>query len=252
MQYIGITGFNTANQTNILSNLFKDLFGDTNPDLKLMVGILVSNLTLTGQNNRNRYPDIHHIKEILSVSEDHLLKLIHYSTSDLENISNQLTALSQIDNRFDGFQLNLTRIDRSTIASIRSYFPTKRTILQINNRYLNDLAEHRQIFNHILIEDKSVDGIIIDPSGDRGELFDNRKMVQNINFFHNNYPKIPITISGGLCGDNLITSISPLLRQYGQDKISIDAEGRLRNDSDWIIMDEAEKYLKRSAQIFKN
>ena len=95
-----------------------------------------------------------------------------------------------------------------------------------------------------------VDYILLDPSGGRGESFHPEAMdwfLEDLQKEVGN--KIGLGVAGGLSAETLKQQIGPLVKKYPD--LSIDAEGRLRDENDNLDLAKATLYIRKARKIFK-
>lgn len=95
--------------------------------------------------------------------------------------------------------------------------------------------EYRGLITDVLIDVSAGKGVPIDPAKVRGIVEAMRTWNANLG----------IGIAGGLCAETL-PAVADLVREYD---LSIDAEGRLRNDRDELDLEKVRAYLGAAARI---
>lgn len=245
-QYIGITGFMTIDEIKCVQNMVADM-----DDIKVMIGILASEKTLKGLDNKypHRYPKVESIKDLL-VADEKFLNIIHYSTDHPKLLGEQLEELAKLGGRrLDGFQLNVAWPDPEIIKKFHSVHPGKILILQVGIRAIEECGNApKKVCQKIIDEYLGlVDYILLDPSGGLGKRIKSDGMMQFLHLFDEMQHNIGLVIAGGLCSKTF-GFITPIVKRF--PCISIDAEARLRDKDDHLDLAEVEKYLKTARDIF--
>lgn len=250
VRYIGVTGFMTRRGVEVALS-----FAPKHTELKLMVGVLASSKTLSGQTNRypNRYPKVEDIIDIFTADE-RVLNLIHYSTDTLETLVEELEELVVLGGpNLHGFQLNIAWPDTKTLQRFRLKHPSLHLVLQIGGkamRMVDDFEELRQRVGDYYDPQgfKTIDTVLIDPSGGKGIPFSPyqaRKYLFNLQGFSG----LGLGVAGGLGGpdtDHLLSGLKDFTKS-----VSVDAEGNLRTKDSWdaLDMDRVREYLQKAYSI---
>ena len=128
--YIGVTGFmSRAEVEEALEVVPQDAIR------RLMVGVLMSDKTLAGQENKwpGRYPKREAVADIF-VDDPRVLNLVHYNTHEPKSLCWQLKEVTELAGpNLDGFQLNMAW---PPITQLRNYveeYPEKLIVLQIGH-----------------------------------------------------------------------------------------------------------------------
>lgn len=251
--YVGITGFTSRNEVYAVSD---SMIAEDSSRL-LMVGVLASKKTLSGQKNKwpNRYPRVQDISGIFAQNEG-VLNLIHYSTDNHhENphfLIDELIQMSQLGGPFfHGFQLNIAWPSSRAIAEFRKHVVMNKVIvLQIGGKALKkdgvvdyspqELAEKVSWYEHI------VDYVLLDPSGGYGVPFDTEKARAYLKAIQAANLNLGLGVAGGLSPTTLHL-VEPLLSDFPE--LSWDAEGRLRDEQDNLVLKTSIKYVQKSCGL---
>lgn len=245
--YIGITGFMTPEEvTNILklTPLSERL---------IMIGALVSQKTLRGKPGKwpNRYPKIEKIKDIFPNST-RALNFIHYHTKDVENLYEQLIRLTELGgSNLDGFQLNIAWPPSLAIHLYRSLHANKRIVLQIGGRAFKKINHSPEALASKIAEEYSsiIDYILLDASGGLGVPLNVELTLSYLRALkEKDLENIGLGIAGGLCPATL-HAIEPLIQEF--PTVSIDAEGKLRDENDHLNTNLALTYVRQAIRMFK-
>jgi hypothetical protein len=244
--YIGVSGF--MNRAEVLAAL--DAFPDC--DRLPMVGVLATSKTLCDIASKNwrRYPKREDIAGIF-VDDPRCLNLVHvYNDHEWKSTVDGSTVPLSVDmiRAFDaggpychGLQVNAARPRASDLKWFRDEHPGARVVLQVRPPLLAALRRRGPLSVNAVGCLANVTDVLIDASLGKGktlDLDDTRRAVETIRCW---CPDAPIGIAGGLCAES-IPSVAPFLR----DGLSIDAEGRLRDDADGggnLDLDKTMAYL---------
>ena len=235
--YIGITGFMNPKEVKSVLNLMPE-----SSNRLLMVGVLASQKTIKGLPNRqvNRYPKI---GDIMDIFQKHplALNLLHYNTKEKSTLFEQLVEITELGiKNLHGFQLNIPWPDPEELNKFRSLYPDMQIILQVRGSldYLNSyILEYRGV----------VDYILLDTSLGTGTPLDTDEIRKYLEVLSEERLGMDIGIAGGLSPTTL-SLVKPLLEEF--PRLSIDAEGRLRNENDSLDLSLAGKYLHESLKMF--
>lgn len=125
--YIGITGFMKREEVDEVLKVWPLDF----PGRRLMIGVLASQKTLTGQKHKrpNRYPDMAYVDSIFRDSPA-ALNLIHYNTKDFKALGDQLVRAAWLGGKHvHGLQLNIAWPTPYSLRIYRQAFPGAAVIL---------------------------------------------------------------------------------------------------------------------------
>lgn len=244
--YIGITGFMSSSEvTEVLGSMPKDC------ERLLMVGVLASQKTLSGEKNKwpNRYPAV---DQIAGIFPEHplALNLIHYHTKEASALYDDLTKLTEIaGERLHGFQLNVMWPPPNHLRQYKLEHPEMKLVLQITRFTMCALLEHPEwVANNILYTyPELIDYVLLDPSGGRGIPLRRafiRPYLETISAIN---PDLGLVVAGGL-GPESLNLVSDIASKF--PNVSIDAEGRLRDQDDKLDLDLAKNYLIRALEMF--
>lgn len=243
--YVGITGFMTADEGDVILRMMP-------PDskFKLMRGILVSQRTMRGEQNKwpNRYPKPENIAEIFT-EHPLALNLVHYNTTEHSTLYDQMEAVTQVAGKhFHGFQLNLTWPDAEVLRSYRRTHPTMQIVLQIGHGAF-EMVENSTERLAKRLEDyyDCIDYILLDPSGGYGKPFDPAVAKKYLDALAAEKFRFGFGVAGGLSPTTLHL-VEPLAFYY--PNLCIDAEGRLRDDNDHLNLLVATMYIMKALEIF--
>lgn len=229
--YIGVSGFMHADEVRAVLEVVPSTH-------TLMVGVLMSEKTAQGKTNKypNRYPKREHVGGIF-VSDPRCLNLIHYA-SDTPPAASDIWDLVNFGGRwFDGFQFNGAW---PTVAALRTAFATRtanRVVLQ-----LRELSEANLASDDLFPPGMPpyVTDVLLDASGGRGRAFNLARMqaaVATMRACHNGFG---VGVAGGWDAANVCANKAFFRKFPG---LSVDAEGRLRDENDRLDIDKARAFV---------
>jgi len=243
--YIGVTGFMSVDEVNEVLKAVPE-----GSQRKLMVGVLASSKSIRGIPNKwpNRYP---RAEDIAGIFPDHpaALNLIHFNTKEPDQLLAQMLEVSELaGNNFHGFQLNIRWPEPQTLKKYRKEYPEKILVLQCGSGALEEIGHDPvrlvgKVWQYVGI----CDYLLIDPSGGLGMPFDPQKGLEYLQFLNDSMVGMRFGIAGGLSPETLglletIAEIFP--------GTSIDAEGRLRDENDRLILKRASDFVSGSYTLF--
>lgn len=244
--YVGITGFMSRQEVDaVLGAMPKD------SDRLLMVGVLASQKTLRGEGNKwpNRYPEVTDIEGIFT-DNPKALNLIHYNTKEPETLCEQLLEIAKLGGpNMHGFQLNVAWPSHGAIIGYRSVYRHAQIVLQIGGNALELVGRSplRLAATVSRYYAGLVDYILLDPSGGKGEPFDTERAREYLQMLKEARTSAHLGVAGGLSPTTL-GLVEPLVSDFPD--LSIDAEGRLRDENDTLDLNVAREYVDKTLQIF--
>lgn len=249
--YIGVTGITHPDQTN---RIVRSL---TRSDYVLMAGILVSSKTLAGIPSTRfpeRYPmKVRHIVE--GTQSERVLKIIHYNgPNDPASFSADLTYMhnSWGTNRYGihGYQFNMVWPSVEVLARYKDVMSEKIIIVQAGEEALRVVNnDPRAMVKRLSTYPYGVvDVVLIDPSGGKGKPFNPGFVAPFVKAIAESDLNLSVAIAGGL-GPNSVQNLERLIELCDGYRFSIDAEGRLRDDVDRLVVSKAQKYLRLTQKL---
>ncbi len=238
--YIGITGFMNAQEVDTVLRAVPKDFARL-----VMIGVLMSNKTLYGVKNKypNRYPGLETLWNIFS-NDERALNLIHFSTDHPDTLYSDLCRAQELAGpNCHGFQLNMRWPDPAVVERYRLKVPfrKKTIVLQCGAGALSA----KQLVDRLDQYYGLIDYVLLDESGGTGKEFDGEKLVDLVHCIKSTLPNVGVGVAGGLCASS-VDRLSPL---QGWVNISVDAEGKLRDENDNLMLREAVKYLFAAAEV---
>jgi len=252
IQYIGITDFVNAAQSQIMLDFFERKKGEL--AIKLMVGIMTSYKMLNGVPTKwaKAFPNANTIKDIF-IEHKSALNTVHYADYDgidfFENLSRVISLGSP---HLHAIQLDMIWPDPQTIINIKSNHPELLIILQINTRSFEQVENDlHKMLEKLKKYENCLSHVLLDRSMGRGIGMESDRLRPVIEYLKREMPDLNIAIAGGL-GPETIYLAGPLIKEFPD--LSIDAQGRLRPSGsaldpiDWSM---AKEYVRKALRIFK-
>jgi hypothetical protein len=240
-QTIGVTGLTDIAQVqHCLMQL--QVHTATRPraaGVKLAAGALVTISTLRGKaSSHSRYLTPPIIRSIF-FEHSRVRNLVHYSAHSDKNLVEALQILSdQCGNAIHGVQLNIPFLTLDKLEwDSRRITDHIRTFLFCSKH--QDRSEEYS---------PCITRVIFDASGGTGTEFDPSRVIPVLIRMRSLFPMLPITISGGLCGENLIRLTDDIMDAI--PGISFDAEGRLRDEHDQLVLHRVNSYIDAAMSLF--
>ena len=112
-----------------------------------------------------------------------------------------------------------------------------------------EAAESRpdEIARRCALYEGIVTDVLVDASEGMGVPLDAQRTIRYLAAIAEKAPSLGLVVAGGLCADNLNALLSPLLPQWA--RVSIDAEGRLRDSDDRLDITAATAYLTTALKL---
>lgn len=246
--YVGITGFTYPQQiTNVLRTASLP-----DSDVLVMVGVLVSNRTMKGATNKwpNRYPSPERLKTIFAPRPG-LLNLVHFNTDQPKSLFDDLRYVQDlVGQHCDGFQLNMAWPDPRMLERYQSDGVSTRKIvvLQCGSAAMKEVSDPNDLARRLYDYEGLIDYVLIDPSGGHGVEFDSAHVHSIFSCLSQEAPgSIGFGVAGGLSAATL-SRLEPLLAEFD---FSIDAEGKLRDVHDDLVVSTAALYLRRAIELYR-
>ncbi len=237
--YIGITGFMQRSEVQEILSVVppKSLS-------KVMIGVLASSKTILGLPNKwpNRYPKPEALGEIF-VDHRSALNLVHFNTKEPEQLYSQLLRTRELAGpNCHGFQLNIEWPDPAVLERLLNEPNPPAIVLQVGASAFESVQESPILLAQRIAHqyDHLIDYVLFDPSGGYGMPFDPEVAMHCFREFKKFGLSAGIGVAGGLSPATLHL-LAPLLEYYPY--ISIDAEGRLRDESDSLKIALSQRYL---------
>lgn len=248
--YIGVTGFTRLAQVQAALECVEG-----NQPRKLMVGVLASHKSRRGWPMKARWrqqtPRVGDIAELF-LANPRVVNLIHYSGDGwLESslLLDMLTLAHHGGPNFHGFQLNVAWPSTNVIGDYRQTMGyDHRIVLQIGARAMEEVeGDTNQLLARLYHYVGLVSDILLDPSGGHGKAFDLNQARGLLRAVVDNYPKLGVGVAGGL-GPGAVLHLRPLVLEF--PNLSIDAQGKLRDEANDLDFLAVSAYLAQAQQLF--
>jgi len=245
--YTGITGF--------MSNAEVSKFFDAMPEHSgrlVMVGVLASSETIQGKENSRprRYPQPDQMGAIFQ-QHCYALNLIHFNTKNRDFLFEQLVcARTLAGSHCHGFQLNMAWPGTDVLMLILGHMPKSTIIvLQVGARAF-EMVDHspKKMAEKIATQYGGlIHYVLLDASGGIGKPLDAEALRPYLRALKAKQLPIGLGVAGGLSADTL-DLVAPLVEEF--PRLSIDAEGKLRDGEDNLDVDVAISYHNRAEALF--
>ena len=247
--YVGITGFTTPAE---VAGVVAALPAET--ERLLMCGVLLSNALLAGEASDapNRCPHPDAIAAVFS-DDPRCLNLIHYRPQPGANLADALALASEVGGpNCHGVQINATRgvpwPDPAALIEYRQRSQPQRIVLQAGREAMASVDGDAGILARRCAEYAGiVTDVLVDASEGLGMPLDAGASARYLVAIADAAPDLGLVVAGGLCADNINELMTPLLPQWS--RVSIDAEGRLRNGDDVLDVGAAAAYLRAAVGL---
>lgn len=252
--YIGITGFMTAAEVSAVVAALPDA-----PPRLLMCGVLLSNALLSGRPSGapSRCPAPDAIAGIFA-ADPRCLNLVHYRPpagagsdgSGLPGVglADALARASAVGGpHCHGVQINATRgapwPDAAALAAYRERCQPRRIVLQAGREAMASVGGSPQALAQRCARYAGiVTDVLVDASEGLGRPLDAAPTALYLDAIASAAPDLGLAAAGGLHAGNLADLLEPLLPDWAA-RISIDAEGRLRDGADRLDIGAAIAYM---------
>ena len=248
--YIGITGFTTAAEVSAVRAVWPAA-----PARLLMCGVLLSNALLSGRPGAapRRCPPPDAIAGIFA-DDPRCLNLIHYRPRAGADLAVALARAAGAGGpNCHGVQINATRgapwPDAAALAEYRKSGQPRRIVLQVGREAMAAAAGNpAEIARRCAEYDGIITDVLVDASEGLGRSLDAEGTARYLGAIASAAPGLGLVVAGGLYAGNLAALLGPLLADWG-GRISIDAEGRLRDGDDRLDTGMAKSYIEVAAQM---
>jgi hypothetical protein len=231
--YIGVTGATTTGEFEHLVSSFRTNGITKETVHQPMIGILVSQKTLNGQEVSNRrYPHFRDIATLLTATETYSFNAIHYNSRQMDDLSDQIKGVFvggiYEDGLCKGLQLNIPWPPVGELISVKRALPDLKIIMQLSEKSLEGLTPE-ETAKLVGKYGDLVDYALIDLSGGRGTVFQPQEVVPYYLELRENLPNLSVGFAGGFTGENVEERCRQITDLVGTMSFSIDAEGGLRD-----------------------
>jgi hypothetical protein len=246
--YIGITGIATRAEYDHLVDSYNKKAKSSSP--LLMMGVLVSYKSLNNQPTTPRYPQRKDLFSIFDDKNPRILNFIHYNSKELATLFEQLTMAISLcggPEVVNGIQLNIPFPSIQALNQIKATYRELKIVFQANNSVLND--QFSQALSKLIKYENCIDYMLLDISGGKGEGFDPDSYYDLLIALERLLPNMRFGVAGGLESNNLEEKISMFVKKF--EHISIDSEGKLRDENDILDLEKASQYLEKALSIYE-
>ena len=222
-----------------------------------MCGVLLSNALLAGESSDapNRCPPPDGIAGIFS-DDPRCVNLIHYRPRAGANLADALARASEVGGpNCHGVQINATLgapwPDTAALVEYRERSQPRRIVLQAGREAMASVvADPDRLAQRCAEYVGIVTDVLVDASEGLGLPLDARRSADYLEAIADAAPELGLVVAGGLCADNIDELLSPLLPRWS--RVSIDAEGRLRNGDDQLDVGTAVEYLAAGMSLLSD
>jgi hypothetical protein len=246
--YIGITGITNKAEYDHLVELYNRKAKNSSP--LLMMGVLVSYKSLNDQPTTTRYPNRRDLFSIFNNDNPRILNFIHYTSKVLDTLFDQVfMAISYCggDEVVNGIQFNIPFPDIQVLNQLKEQYHGIKLVFQANNAVLSN--PFSQTLTQLIQYEKCVDYMLLDISGGTGKEFDPGSYFDLIFALEKLLPQMRFGIAGGLNAENLEEKISMIIQNFKH--VSIDSEGKLRDENDMLDLEKASQYLEKALSVYE-
>lgn len=258
--YVGVTGPVCVEETIAICREFSLAgYSMQTPHIP-MLGFLVSDKTLRGQETKNRrYPEVWKIPYMLDRIHGDVFTMIHYSTKEPDSLSDQVKQIFE-DIYEEGLcramQMNIVWPDIKQVTEVKRRYPEMQLVFQASFRAMEGKSP-KELADRISAYGDLIDYALIDPSGGRGEPFDVKSSVAVYSELKQKCPGLRIGFAGGLTGEDVSDKVKEVVEKVGASDFCIDAEGGLRDKitpaygDDLLNMQKVRAYLQAASLALK-
>ena len=229
--YIGITGFTSVDEIRSISSAAVKLGLGNDKDYTLMMGFLVSDSRIKNPLKRStRSPAYVDLVNLLSHVPEDMLPVIHYDTSNKNDLSEQIIGLFDVlyeHNYSRTVQLNISWPDIGEIRKVKNTFPDLDVVVCLTNKMLRTPED--ELVSRMGAYEGWVSYVLIDPSGGYGLDFDEIQTTFLLSKLDKVMPTSIKGFAGGLDYTNVFDKVKRISSNYGLP-FFIDAEGKLRTE----------------------
>lgn len=257
-EYVGITGPVNAIETNNICKQFSDANYNMHSKHIPMLGFLVSYKTLNEIPTENRrYPKFEAIPELLELTNNKVLTMIHYNSKEMNTLSDQVAKIFENiyeNNLCKALQLNIVWPDIKQVEQIMKKHPDMKIVFQASHKAMEGLTP-KEIASRVKEYNEFISYVLIDPSGGRGMSFDVNSSVKIYSELKNKCPDLTIGFAGGFTGDNVGSRVEEIIEKTGDTNFCIDAEGGLRDKitpaygDDLMNFEKVKAYLQAASSV---
>ncbi|MDP3769767.1 MAG: hypothetical protein Q8R40_02440 [bacterium] len=245
--YIGITGFMNKDEVLAVLNSVPQ-----NSKYRVMVGVLASSHTINGISNKwpHRYPKPEHLNNIFQRNPK-ALNLIHFNTKEPQHLYEQMMHVRRLAGPCcHGFQLNVAWPNPAILRRVALKGQRTVIVLQVGGHAFEMINHSPQELAQKVASEYAglIDYVLLDPSGGYGKQLDTDILKGYLRALTAKQLSIGLGVAGGLSPATLHL-IAPLVDEFPD--LSIDAEGRLRDEHDHMEINIVISYLLNAIALFE-
>lgn len=255
--YVGVTGAITCSEVDSVVQKFLAAGFTMNSAQMPMLGFLVSYKTLNHLPTQNRrYPTINSLPALVAQAGNKVLTMIHYNSKEISTLADQVGLIfSELYNEkvCKALQLNVVWPDIKQVMLIKNKFPEMQTVLQLSHKAVEG-KQNGEIVEEAAKYGSSIDYVLIDPSGGRGQEFDIENSCSLYAQLAERLPLSTLGFAGGFTGANVNDRIKEISKKIGTSTFCIDAEGGLRDKitneygDDLLNIQKVGEYIQEAAK----
>ncbi|MEA3249412.1 MAG: hypothetical protein U9Q03_03580 [Patescibacteria group bacterium] len=247
--YIGVTGFTSHEQIGRLLRFVEDPTG-----YLLMAGLLVSHKTLKGLPAKfpKRYPPLERLNDVF-VDDARVVNLAHFNSKTREGLADELATVHDLCTPLlHGFQLNMTWPLNEELERARAMCGKRfHYVIQLNRHVIAAADGDPKVIAERLrdsYDPEIATDTLIDSSGGLGKGFDSVFAHECIAAIREACPWTHVGLAGGIRPSDMCVRLGSFSKL--RHRISIDAEGGLRDKNDELDEFQTIIYLSRGFGLF--
>ena len=222
----------------------------------LMCGVLLSNALLAGDSSDapSRCPQPDAISGIFT-NDPRCLNLVHYRPQPGANLADALSRASEVGGpNCHGVQINATRgvpwPDPSALTEYKQRSEPNRIVFQAGREAMASVnGDPTQLAQRCAEYVGIVTDVLVDASEGLGLPLDAARSADYLDALNATAPDLGLVIAGGLHAGNISELLSPFLPRWAN--VSIDAEGRLRDQNDVLNIGASTAYLQAASRLLQ-
>ncbi|MFA6461950.1 MAG: hypothetical protein WCV90_06825 [Candidatus Woesearchaeota archaeon] len=246
--YVGITGFKRIEEIEGVNRIVREEFSSS--PYQVMFGYLCSEKRLANLEQEGKLsPALSHLPKVISAADPSVLTMIHYHSTNKENLAQQVERVFTRDNIYSSgscqsLQLNVDWPPLNEVERIITLFPEMKIVLQLpqramEGRSISEIADLASTYAPFIAY------TLVDPSGGKGKEIDLPFVKELVYSLQEKMPQVNHGFAGGFCAENIEERLA--LFPKG---ISFDAQGKIRSETG-LDLDKCTLYLKTASRFVK-